>query len=779
MFILANMWFQTLMRQFFFNIDKIVFNFISIIYDFLITIARTSVLSQADILDMADRIYKLLAVFMVFKVTFSLIMYVVNPDDFSDKTKGIGKLTTNIIISLSLLILTPYIFSYAYRLQSIVLENNSLGTLVFGSDAEGDGEDYFNTAGDKMAYMTLVPFFSPNLGMSDLYPCTHLTNVDGTFNEDCKAALQIISEESNDRFEERTLKNYIAGVESRNMPLLFRQDLAVATNGENTEYIIEYRYLFSTVIGVVIVLLLITFCMDVALRSIKLAFLQLIAPIPIISYVDPKSGKDGLFKKWYQMCFKTYISLFIRLLALYFAVYIISRVDSMVDIVNGSYITNSLIKIAIIIGALMFAKQLPKILEGLGVKLDGDGKFFLNPLKKFQEQALGGKRITGAVGGFLAGVPRGNFVGGALRGFASNGGFRGGFVKQADVNRKMSEARMNGAGFFRSRAAGLTYAFGMETADLEPKIRKLNKDKHRIELAERKLDAKTQSKENEKKALQDSIAADEASAKRKKLVSDNGKKLVDFSKNEINAGKAGIVSTKSKYLHNVFDYIQNNQNTKAVADISYYAKGANGKLELRTIGKGELITTNDATAAEEAIGFYEGKQGAMEHLEVRLKGQQGLKAKTTTDTNGVEDFERDADGNIVYEAMTDDEKAKYNAEHADFTAEYANYAETAKANGEAIEIDAKKIKAQSDSLSSEAKTIEAEHADEKAQIAKIDEDISEIRNSEKISFEGNEITIAEAKRIISEREKYYSDIRTARKNNIAAANARRFGPPPK
>ena len=90
MYILANMWFTKLIKQFFFWIDKIVFNFISSIYDLLITIARTSVLTQADIADMADRIYKLLAVFMIFKVTLSLITYVVNPDDFSDKSKGVS-----------------------------------------------------------------------------------------------------------------------------------------------------------------------------------------------------------------------------------------------------------------------------------------------------------------------------------------------------------------------------------------------------------------------------------------------------------------------------------------------------------------------------------------------------------------------------------------------------------------------------------------------------------------------------------------------------------------
>ena len=130
------MWFSKLVRQFFFLMDKTIYNFIPTIYGLLTDIARTSILSQADLASVADRIYKLLAVFMVFKVTFSLIMYVVNPDDFSDKSKGISKLGTNIVISLGLLILTPYIFSYAYQLQTIILEDNSLGTLIFGNEEE-------------------------------------------------------------------------------------------------------------------------------------------------------------------------------------------------------------------------------------------------------------------------------------------------------------------------------------------------------------------------------------------------------------------------------------------------------------------------------------------------------------------------------------------------------------------------------------------------------------------------------------------------------------------
>ena len=42
----------------------------------------------------------------------------------------------------------------------------------------------------------------------------------------------------------------------------------------------------------------------------------------------------------------------------------------------------------------MFVKQMPKILENLGFKLDGG--FNLNPLKKLEDGMIGGKQIIGA-----------------------------------------------------------------------------------------------------------------------------------------------------------------------------------------------------------------------------------------------------------------------------------------------------------------------------------------------------------------------------------------------
>ena len=91
-------------RIFFFGIDWLLYNFIPTIYNFIITISRTSILSQGQIKDIGGRIQALLGVFMLFKVSFSIITYIINPDEFSDKSKGFAKLWQNAIISLILLI---------------------------------------------------------------------------------------------------------------------------------------------------------------------------------------------------------------------------------------------------------------------------------------------------------------------------------------------------------------------------------------------------------------------------------------------------------------------------------------------------------------------------------------------------------------------------------------------------------------------------------------------------------------------------------------------------
>lgn len=404
------MWFFKIMRRFFISIDSVLFNFIGDLYDTLLTISRTSILSQGEIAELAKRIELLLGIFMLFKLTFSLITYIVNPEDFTDKSKGFGKLIQGSVISLVMLVLVPYIFQMAYNLQAKVLEGNILAKIILAEDEESDDEDsYLNNAGEDMAFTVMLPFFQPNVGIAnssvqvDLSECVNLYQGSGEnkkFNESCKQAL------ADANMNQVNLNNYANGIELRSLGLTFRTNTALDTVGEKDDevFLINYMAPLSTVAAVIVCLLLITFCMDIGVRSVKLAFLQLVYPIPVISYMDPKGGKDGLFKKWYQMCLTTYLSLFVRLLALYFGIYIISKVSDLglYDVINGSEVTGLWINLFVIIGVLMFVKQLPKILQNLGIKIDGDGTFQLNPLKKFEKDAIGGKRILGASTGLAA-----------------------------------------------------------------------------------------------------------------------------------------------------------------------------------------------------------------------------------------------------------------------------------------------------------------------------------------------------------------------------------------
>lgn len=401
------MWFWKIMVRFFMSLDSVLFNFISELYDLLIAISRTSILTQGDIAQFAGRIELLLGIFMLFKLSFSLITYIVNPEDFSDKSKGFGKLIQSAVVSLVMLILVPYIFQMAYSLQAKILDDNLLAKLILGenlTNSENKGGETNNAtvideAGDIMAFQVMLPFFKPRVSVAGLTDCVNLYK-DKEFNEACKNALHDAG------LTGYNLDNYVYGIENNSLGLTFRVNTALQTTGEgdNEQFVIDYMYPISTVVAVVVCLLLVTFCIDIGLRSVKLAFLQLIYPIPVIAYMDPKAGKDGIFKKWYQMCISTFLSLFIRLIALYFGVYIIAKVADfgMYDIINGSQITNGFVVIFVIIGVLMFVKQLPKILENLGIKLDGDGKFSLNPLKKLEDGMIGGKKILGAGQGVAA-----------------------------------------------------------------------------------------------------------------------------------------------------------------------------------------------------------------------------------------------------------------------------------------------------------------------------------------------------------------------------------------
>ena len=424
-------WIVDILRSIFFFIDNIIYTFIVTLYNLLVDIAETSIFTEEVIDLFASKVYALLGIFMLFKVSFSIISYIVNPDEFLDKTKGFGKLIGNIIITLVLLIATPWIFSQAMDIQRIVLRDNILGKIFSTSEVN---TQIVTDPGNTMAYETYKAFYHLNY---DSHPeCegieTALTEPNSNYNRDNCMQNAFANEDNFTAYEETLQYAY-----ATNSISIYMNSNMVNLRDSNDNYTMSYIPFISTLAGGAIALLLIVFCFDVAVRSVKLGFMRMIAPIPIVSRIDPKKGKDT-FDKWLKVCISTYLDLFIRLLAIYFAVFVITQLVDLqfVDAVTGVRSdVNAFVKVFIILGALLFAKQLPKLLEDLtGMKLGG-GKFTLNPMKKLGEVPLAsaavgaaGAAVGGAAANLYAGIRNGNGVGGTIRstiGGATGGLFRG------------------------------------------------------------------------------------------------------------------------------------------------------------------------------------------------------------------------------------------------------------------------------------------------------------------------------------------------------------------
>lgn len=447
--------FSQLIRGFFATIDSAVYGFIAVVYNLIEDLANTSILSMTDMNEFASRIYALLGIFMLFKVSFSIISYIVSPDKISDSSTGMGGIIKNVLITLVLILIVPTCFTLLYEAQSAILSENIIPKLLLGtnSDAntidnevyvapacqeiESDFEDkqkdekYATSAKDNGNYIALMVFRNfYQLGDRSVEPedssyynekflpayCGFGENrigvsyllqsgiYNGPIEKLPSGELEKFLEGISDIIDIIQPGNYIG--RSIGDWVISKLGLGPST------YYIDYNYFISTIVGIFVIFILVSMAFDVAIRSVKLTFLQLISPIPIISYVDPKSGKDGMFKRWYTEVFKTWASLFIRLLALFFGVYLIKQLGQLYRIGNHKYLSSNFwIQLFMLLGVLMFCKELPKLLEQLIPGMKDSGSFKLNPLKRINEDSIGGKFLTGGIMG--AGAMTASALGGA------------------------------------------------------------------------------------------------------------------------------------------------------------------------------------------------------------------------------------------------------------------------------------------------------------------------------------------------------------------------------
>ena len=383
-------------RSLFALLDKVAYWLLGIMYEILFNVASADIFSNETIKNFYGRIQLIIGEFMIFKLAISIIQGIINPDTFTDKKTGFSNMITRVIFALVMLtVITPInipsaqteyeiqlnnnglLFGTLYSLQYRILTNNTLGKLILGtvdtSQTTTTGDSTMSQA-DKQAQKLQE---SANAFTSAILKGFVRINMKEGETDETKYENRVCSGIDN---EKEIIETYAAYDASPN-EILALVNISCETDDENKfwlwdildggdSYMFAYMPIISTVVAVVFIYILLGEIITIAIRTIKLAVLRLLAPIPIISYIDPKSEKDGAFGSWVKSLTSTYLELFLHLAVIYFIIFLIQDMSVNGIVINtGSGIIGIISMIFIWIGMFFFIKQAPKFIKDiLGIK---------------------------------------------------------------------------------------------------------------------------------------------------------------------------------------------------------------------------------------------------------------------------------------------------------------------------------------------------------------------------------------------------------------------------
>ena len=383
-------------------IDNLIYSLIAFSYQLFKIIAKASLYNSenANITTMVNRISVILGIGMLFILAYNIILNIMNPDKISaGGDKSMQGILKNAVIAIVMLTAYSMVFTYMTKIQNHIIDDQVIENIILGT-GNGSSELREDSMGSKVAVQIFTAFFYPINDNGDYVDCWKDSSLDV-----CEA-----------------YKTGVTNAQTGTISDLAKNSTLFDSLKKDTPHI-NYLYIISSISGVVALLMFVSYVFDIGIRVAKMAFLQIIAPIPIMAYIVKPSG--GVFSKWLDNLIKTYLSLFMRLITIYFAMFLINILATSVGNNTGGVFGNSegvtgfvklLANVVLIIGVLLFAKDAPKLLENLLGTTFGEGGGF-SP--KSIAKKLSGVREAPGVGGIIGkGLDKANQGIGAAAGAA-------------------------------------------------------------------------------------------------------------------------------------------------------------------------------------------------------------------------------------------------------------------------------------------------------------------------------------------------------------------------
>lgn len=447
-----------ILYELFILIDSIVYSIAAYAIQAFFAIAELDFVANGfeQISYILGRIMILCGVFALFKLSFTLINYIIDPGKANKSAETGTKLVKNILIAIVLLVSLNLIFTSLYKFQNSIIKNNVIPKIIYGADN-------YDSNGQEMDIKENAKKFANTIFVSLM--------LGGNSNEN----LSIPAKNAVDRVLDGASINLLSPY--------------ATDSGFN------YLPFISFIVGVLVCYYFLVFAIELGIRMVKLLVLQILAPIPIIMSIDPT--QNDKLKKFGKLYSGIYLSVFIRIFTVYLAFAAISLIGNILgNISETSSGTSWLVHILLIIAIFKATKELPKLIEdALGMKLGlGDaGKGFGAVLKGTVAGTAGlvGGAIAGGITGGAGGALGGAFTGlttGVTKGAAaknavgvigaSTGAIKGGFGMGARV------AGAGGLGAFM--VGGVENFFGGQgrdkttLGDFDKQIKNKDKDIEKI-----------------------------------------------------------------------------------------------------------------------------------------------------------------------------------------------------------------------------------------------------------------------------------------------------------
>ena len=431
---------KAILGYIFLAIDSVVYFFVSQGFKMYIALVQFKLFDDKVFDDLINRTYIIIGVIALFIVAYALLNSIINPDNASKGDKSLSKIVKNFIFAIIGIAIVPTVFNYFYYFQRVVLCNNLIPKILLAQKGDDSQANLLNDdkIGTQFATYLFQSFFYPksieNMNMTDVDNDGDLLKseavkvevglIDDVFSDEENVNIEKYKDYDSDNKGNYNLQMAYEGAMNGEMfftafrPFLLG-DVGFANSVLNNT--VNYMIIISTIAGVYCAYVLASLCIDMAIRAVKLGYLELIAPLPIMTLIIP--GKDGVFKAWIKKTGSCAFEVFTRLFIVSFVIYLIRTIPQLFTATTFSYggcttafgvITALLIRALVYCGLLTFLKQAPKFLsEATGIKSDG---FKLGIADKLGEMALiggaaknGVRAAQGAATGALGGLATGLF----------------------------------------------------------------------------------------------------------------------------------------------------------------------------------------------------------------------------------------------------------------------------------------------------------------------------------------------------------------------------------